>query len=1455
MRSGIPWGISEAAFSLKDLYGNYQYKAFGIPWLGLKRGLADERVVSSYGSILALPEYPREVMDNINILEKEKMLGQYGLYESIDYTPTRLKVGNRNEVVKTYMAHHQGLILTSINNFFHDNIMVDRFMRNPEIEGVDILLQERMPKLAILTKEKKEKIEKIHLSDYETYSQREYTKKEPYFNRINVISSDLYSICMDENGKGYSKYDGILINKFKEGSDEEQGIFFYIKNVRSKKIWTSSRLKKTNEPDRYKITFLPDSDVISRVDGNIETKTKITIAPEEPVEIRELILKNTGITEEVLEVSSIVEPVLCTSKQDYAHPAFNNLFLTYDWESETETMIVKRKKRGQNEENIYMGVSMYIAEGEAGDIQFEIDKAEGIGRANLGVPEKIERSKPFSNKIKLVAESMVALRNGIKLMPNEEIKICLIIGIGKDKEDIKQKIKQYRNIERIERTFKLARAKCEAENRYLGIREDDTDLYQKMLGFLLFQNPLKSMEMEKMPRSIYPKEDLWGLGISGDLPILLITIKDPNDSYVIDNILKAKEFFKLKNCDVDIIILNEEKNVYEQYVKEKIENAILGKHLAYLIGQKNGIFVINNNELKPRQRNTLIFRSSLTLVAGKGRLKEQIEELEESYIDTKQIIGSERKLPLPETSKSQINLDAKALKYYNEYGGFNENGSEYIMKIKENEKLPTVWAHVMANKNFGTVITENLGGFTWSKNSRLNRLSSWNNIPYLDVPSEILYIKEKQTGKVWSNSSFISGKEGDFKVVYGFGYASYTNLCNDFLCETQVFVPREDSVKVNIIKIKNTRADKRSLKFIYYIKPVLGEDEDLTKGYLDLKFKDKHVLLMRNLGNETFKGVTFIGTSEEILSFTGDKKGFIGNGSLINPDGVNKVALDGENSLGKIGCIAFELEMELEGYESREFSIFLGEADNEKTAEEIQNKYKDISKCFIELGSVKNYWFETLNRLQVKTPVESMNILLNGWTLYQTVCCRLLARSGYYQSGGAYGFRDQLQDVLALKYVEPSYLREQILKACKHQFVEGDVEHWWHEETGRGIRTRFSDDLLWLPYATSEYVNTTNDFDLLDEKVEYLEGKKLPDGTDECYDIYASSINVGSVYEHCLKAIDKAILLGENGLPKIGSGDWNDGFSTVGNKGKGESVWLGFFLYDILNKFIPICSMKENREKEAYYSTIKDLLKKALNTKGWDGRWFRRAFTDDGEILGSNENEECKIDSISQSWAVMSEAGDNDKKYIAMENLENYLVDNENGIIKLLSPPFEKSLLEPGYIKAYMPGVRENGGQYTHAAAWVICALAKLGLGKKATEYFRMINPIEHAKTKDEANKYKVEPYVVPGDVYAKGDLAGRGGWTWYTGSSAWMYRAGIEWILGLKICNKELIIEPNISPEWKEYSIRYRYKDSIYNIKVRNPNGKSSGVSIFKVNGKEIPEKKIGLDGRSLNYEIEIEM
>ena len=1446
---GIPWGISESAFNLKDLNSNYQYKAFGIPWLGLKRGLEDEMVVSSYGSILAIPDYPKDVIKNIKNLEVEGMRGKYGLYESIDYTVSRVPKNKKCMPVKTYMAHHQALILISINNFINDNIIVDRFMNNPELEAVDILLQEKMPEKVIITKEKKEKPEKLKYEGYDVYSQRVFNKVNGDILNTNIISNDNYTILMTDKGEGYSKYKDILVNRYKHGLELEQGIFTYIKNINSKKIWSMSYMKHLKGSGKYEISFMPDKNKISRQDEWIKSDYTIGIVPNEPMEIRELTLSNTGGIEEILEITNYFEPVLTKKEKDYAHPAFNNLFLDFEYLESEEILLVKRKKREKNEQNIYMGVTFYTENETIGNLEYEIDKEKFIGRENYGTPIGVENSKTFSNKDSLAVSPIVAMKRVVKLKPKEEISAYFIITIGYGKKEIIEKIEKYKNQKEIKKAYKLSKARVEEEIMYLGLKSKEVELAQKVMTCLLFDNPQKKLVESKENRS-YKREDLWKYGISGDLPILLFKIKDESGIDSLEKILKIYEYIRTKNIDIDIVILNEEKYSYEQYLREEIENVIRNKHMEYLINAKSGIFIINN--IEKREKQFLEFISNLII---ENDISYTIRNFEEKYLESLEKI-EENKYSVENIEYDEEKKE-KELLYDNEYGGFSTNEKKYEIQINKKNNLPTVWSHIISNENFGTLVTENMGGFTWNENSRLNKLTAWSNEPVLNLSSEIIYLSEKNTGKTWSMGISPTPNDKNYYIEYGFGYARYYHNYLGIKQEVIIYIPNNDNVKINILKFENTLPKKRKLKLVYYIKPVLGEDETKTNSFIDTKYDEKNnSIYVKNLYSENFENkVMYISSSEKIKSYTGDKETFIGKGTIVQPDGIKKVKLDGKGAIGKEACVCIELEVELESYGLKEISIILGQEENITDVKNIAYKYSKISTCKIELEKSKKQWDKLLNTIQVKTPVKSIDILLNGWLLYQTIVCRMWAKSGFYQSGGAFGFRDQLQDTLALKHIKPNMMKEQILRAASHQFLEGDVEHWWHKETSRGVRTRFSDDRLWLVYLTNEYIKGTNDYNILELEVPYINGNKLLDGEDENYDMHTPTEIKESIYDHCKKAIEISLNFGENGLPKIGSGDWNDGFSTVGNKGKGESVWLGFFLYKILEDFIPICEMRGDIEAVNKYSNIKESIKKSLNTNGWDGRWYKRAFTDGGQELGSMENDECKIDGISQSWSVISGAGDNDKKYISMESLDNHLVDRENGIIKLLDPPFEKSNLEPGYIKAYMPGVRENGGQYTHGAIWAIIANCILGFGTRAVEYFKIINPIEHSKTKELANKYKVEPYVVAADIYGVNNLAGRGGWTWYTGSSSWLYVAGIEYILGLKIEYGYLSINPCIPNEWEEYEVKYRYGNSLYNIKVKNPNHKERDVEEFKINGEIIEEKRILLKDDGKVYEIEIVM
>ena len=1429
----IPWGISESAYSLKDLYNNYQYKAFGIPWLGLKRGLENDVLVSPYSTFLSLEEVQKSAIKNAKKLEELGAFQKYGFYEAIDFTKSRLKKGQEYEVVKTYMAHHQALILLAINNCINENILKKRFNLNPEIEAVDILLQERMPINMILTKEYKEKIDNIKVQNDLAYNERVIEKHHSMYRNIGVISNGDYKIMLNDLGMGYSDYEGNLIYQYKLTNDVKQGIFFYIKNIRTKEIF--------NPYENAKVIFSPDKISFSKLEGKIKTNIDILIDPNKSLEIRNISIENIGSTEEIYEFISEFEPVLSPKMQEYSHPAFNKLFLHA--EKDENVFYITRKNR-IGEPYLYLATTLYTENEPIVDLEYEIDKEKYYGRNETEMPELLKENRKFSSEMKEVNDLILAMKKTIKILPGEKKKMSLLVLTGRNEEILKDDMKKLQKAQEISRIVDIAKARSEEELQFLQIKSKELATFQKMLDYILSSAPNYKMSQGKS----HKKDNLWKFGISGDNPILVAKLRKMEEVGALKEILKAYEYYRAKAIFIDLVILDEEDNVYEKYVENSIEELISEKQLQHFRNINAGIFLIESNYKNKEEIETILIKSKLIIDLNKTDLESFIQKLENRRNKSYKKV---QKTDCINNTNEIIPLQQEELKFFNGYGGFSNDGKEYHIFTNKENRTPTVWSHILSNKFFGTLVTDNFSGYTWNKNSRLNRLTAWNNKPISNPVSEIWYLKEDDV--VWTINSGIKPNENYYYINYGFGYAKYKNTNNDLIQEIEVFVPENEAVKISNVKLKNTSNKNRNLKLLVYIKPVLGEDEIFTNGNIEVT-KEENIIYANNiLPEEQFDRPMFLSSSIPISSFTGNKDIFLGSKSLEDPRALYE-KLDQKNGLGKNSCVAVEIEIELNAYENKEFAIMLGQEEKGKIKEIVDN-FKDNLNRENALLKVKQNWNNITQKLSVKTPSESINLLINGWLIYQTLSSRLYGRTGFYQSGGAYGFRDQLQDSLGMKFVDSKLLEEQIINCASHQFIEGDVLHWWHNETKRGIRTRFSDDLLWLVYVVLEYIEFTNNKSILETEVEYLTGEELKQNELEKYDIFYKSDKKETIYEHCNRAIEKVISKGIDPFPKIGIGDWNDGFSEVGAKGKGQSIWLGFFLYDVLNRWINICNEKQDLERAKKYSDIKEKLRKSLNTEGWDGRWYKRAITDDGKIIGSMNSEEARIDSLSQSWSVISNAGDNDKKFISMESVKNNLVDYENQLIKLFDPPFEKSSIRPGYIKGYKPGMRENGGQYTHAAVWFVMAEAMLGFGDDAVKFLEMINPINHSNTLEKAQKYKIEPYSIPADVYSNKDLAGRGGWSLYTGSSSWFYKVTVEYILGLKIKNGYLYVEPCIDKNWKEYEIRYKYETSIYQIKVKNLNSKNTGVEKFVLNGVEIKEKRTLLQDNGKINTIEIFM
>lgn len=928
------------------------------------------------------------------------------------------------------------------------------------------------------------------------------------------------------------------------------GIFFYVRNVRTNSIWKASYDFRDKDSSRYEIVFAEDKTKIVKTKEQIETETSIIAAENPGIEIRSIKLKNNSNQEEVIEVSSIFEPVLARKEDDIAHPAFNNLFLKYDL-SEDGDLLVKRNKRGSTRE-MFLACNMFVENGDGGELEYEIDLSKA--------KKEIKNGLPFSKEIGLVVNPCVALKRKIKLKENEEVTLNLVISVSENLDKAKENIKYYSSHENVRREFSISRAKAEEEARYLEMSSQNLRTVQKLLPYIMYQNPMKSMYLKELPKKEYKQSEFWKYGISGDLPILLVQIKSANDVYVVKEMLKAHEYLRVKGIKTDLVILDYEKNIYEQYVKEQIIQEILNMQIGYMQNISGGIFLLNSNEIQ--DEDLFKVKSSIIIQASKGNVEDIIKDMEEEYKENTRNIGVEKTTikAIPEFEKIRPNIDFTKLKYYNDYGGFTEDGREYVIRISKSSNVPAPWSNVLANKNFGTVATSNMGGFTWSKNSRLNRISSWINRPENDIPSEIIYLKDLDYGKIWSLNASPAPDDEDYYITHGFGYTKYYHASLGIIQEAEVFVPAQDKIKVNILTFKNVTPEKRKLKLVYYIKPVLGEDETKTDGYIDLSFKD-NTIYAKNIYGEGLSDTVYLTASEAISSYTGNKREFIGSRDLSSPEGLDKVELSNENSLGHEGCIAAQIEIELEPYEDKKIVIGLGEEETSEEIESMAIKYRNLENAESELKRVKDYWNSILRKIQVKTPMESTNFMLNGWAMYQTIVCRLYARSGYYQSGGAFGFRDQLQDALSTKFLQENMLKEQILKHSMHQFEEGDVEHWWHDETKRGIRTRFSDDLLWLVYSVCEYIEFTGDYSILDEETPYIKGNLLNINEDEKYDLYIQSEKIESIYNHCIRAIEKSLDFGENGLPKIGSGDWNDGLSLVRKQGEAEKVYGWAFSY------------------------------------------------------------------------------------------------------------------------------------------------------------------------------------------------------------------------------------------------------------------------------------------------------
>ncbi len=1442
----VPWGVSESGFYAFDIGLNYQYKAIGVPWLGLKRGLIGDTVVAPYASFLALPVDPTDAFENIMRLREEGLDGPYGFYEAIDYTPDRLPFGAKRAIVKSYMVHHQGMSLLSLNNYINGNILQERFHRDPVIKTAQLLLQEKVPSNIVLTKENKEKIVLFKDVVYKGKDTlRRFNAPDPVITKAHILSNGNYSVMITDKGTGYSKNNVIAITRWREDITlDNYGMFFYIRNLHDNTLWSAAFEPYNKKPGKYEVTFTSDKAKFVRIDNNIETVTEIAVASGDNAEIRRITLKNHGNITYELEITSYFEVVIAPQGADVAHPAFSNLFVKTEFIPELNSLVASRRPRSESDKNYWLSNTTVIEGEKIGGIEYETDRAQFIGRGHTVLnPIAMERNKPLSNSSGSVLDPIMSLRVRLRVLPGHSAKISYLVNVGESREAVVEFIEKYLHPESIDGAFKMALTRSQVEGRYLNIKASEIELYQDMISHIIFLSPLRKMYAACFTGNKKGQSSLWPYGISGDLPIVLVSLRKTDEIDIVYDCLKAHEYWRLKGLRIDLVILNEEEGSYSHPLRALLADIVSSSHAHDIVNKSGGVFILNQNNIPPEDTALFHAVSRIILRGNGGSLTKQLNSYPRFYLPEAEHV-----------KRSSAHITDEHGSHPLTQGKFGAEGKEYIIQLDKGQHTPLPWVNIISNPQFGFISSESGSGYTWSENSRENKLTPWSNDPVSDISGEIFYIRDSHTSDLWTITPLPIREDDSYIITHGFGYTSFEHSSHGIIQSLSQFVPTDDPVKISLISLKNSTENKCSLAITYYVRPVMGVNEQVTAMHIITKQDESGALTIVNPYNEEFSGrIAFMDVSENTRSVTGDRKEFFGRGNPNNPTALKNHKLSGTLGAGFDPCAAMQVNISLESGEEKEIVFLLGMVKDVSDIARITGTYKSVETAKASLESIKKSWGSKLGILTVDTPDISMNTMLNGWLLYQVISCRLWSRSAFYQSGGAFGFRDQLQDCLSLIHILPELVRNQILLHASHQFIEGDVQHWWHEPSGKGTRTRISDDLLWLPYVTSEYITATGDYGILDTQVYYLESEDLKDYEDERYDKPHISDKSSALYDHCIRSIEKSLKFGEHGIPLMGSGDWNDGMNTVGNTGKGESVWLGWFLYAVLNRFIPICEKQGDIKLAKKYADISNNVIKSIEENAWDGNWYKRAYFDTGTPLGSLQNSECKIDSISQSWAVISGGGDKKKIKEAMNSLENYLVQRTDGLIKLLTPPFDESDLEPGYIKGYLPGVRENGGQYTHAAAWVIIAFAMLGDGDKAEELFELINPINHTRTQIEISKYKAEPYVMPADVYAVSPHTGRGGWTWYTGSASWYYKAGLEYILGFRKIADRLIIDPCIPKKWERYSIRYKYIDTQYEIEVLNPDRVNKGVKEVVMDGKELKDKAIMLKNDQAVHKVEV--
>lgn len=1455
-RRKVPWGISESAFSALDAHQIYQYRAFGVPALGLKRDLDQDLVVAPYATALALMVDPSAAVKNMKRLERAGAHGDKGFYEAIDYSRESHE-GRRGVIVYAYMAHHQGMSLLAMDNLLRNNIMQKRFHSDLRIRAAEPLLYEGVPRsrdISYLTPTEERTPSRLITAPAIPIPERFCSEDTPT-PEVQLLSNGSYSCMVTNSGGGYSRWRDCDLTRWRaDPTRDHWGSYCYLKDMDTGEFWSAAFHPVDKDDPGYRVVYHLERVEFKRVHAGIESTMEVAVSPEDDVEVRRIVLVNRSTRRKRIELTTYAELALAPHAADRAHPAFNKLFIRTESLIHQSALLATRRGNADNEPEIWTG--QRLVSDFHSKVDFETSRARFIGRGR-SLEHPLAMDGRLSNLAEPGTDPIFSLRREVWIEPGEEKRLAIVAAAADARDGAIRLIERYGDLAAVDRIFEYAWTHAQLSLRFIRIRRDDAHRFQELAGRMLYPSAGFRAGSERLRRNTPGQPRLWAFGISGDLPICAVMISDPLDLGTVREMLQSHTFWRERGLKSDLVILNAEAGGYDQPLQQQLTRLIQTHSVHTGVNRPGGVFLRSAEQLSGDDLTLILSAAHVVIFASRGSLARQLGNLSQAGANPPPM-----KLPAPPIFDAAGERPAPVRIYHNGIGGFAPDGREYVMSLDEHSVTPAPWINILANSRFGSLVDETGQGCSWHVSSQMNRLTPWHNDPQTEDSSAGIYLRDEDTGTVWKPHSGRAKKSAASEIRHGQGYTRIKCSSHGIEHDLLIFVPVDDNanqpLRIQRLQALNRTARRRRLTVTFYTEWTLGRDREETQPHIVTSWDPiTGAILARNTFNAEFSNqIAFAASSPAAGSHTADRTEFLGrNGSAANPAALGRRFLSGRTGTGMDPCAALQVRIELAPGQKAGVAFLLGQAETMQEIRSLIGEYSDHENIDAAFLRTRNWWDQLLDTIQVHTPEKSADILLNRWLLYQTLSCRIWGRSALYQSGGAYGFRDQLQDVMALMYAKPDLARQHILRAAGRQFIEGDVQHWWHPHSGAGVRTRCSDDLLWLPYVTAHYVKNTGDMGILEERIPFLEGQPLKEGEQEAFSIPSISMTDGTLFEHCRRALERGYRTGEHGLPLMGLCDWNDGYNRVGIEGQGESIWLAWFLIDLLGEFARICDVRgEIRLRIVYDSWNRDL-RSALEHHGWDGEWFLRAYFDNGTPLGSCRNAECRIDSIAQSWAAISGGASKDRISRALRAVDRHLVRERDKLILLFTPAFREFEPSPGYIKSYPPGVRENGGQYTHAALWVPLAFARQGNGKRAVELLRMLNPIEHTQTAAGAACYKGEPYSLAADVYSLEGHVGQAGWTWYTGSSAWMYRIWIEEILGFKRRGLTLSVNPVIPAEWPGFNLTYKYGNSIYRVTVVNPEHVGQGVASVRLDGEPQETNRILLCDDGIEHNIQIRM